>query len=173
MSSVQSCCFSSRVSSTRCLGVPSRRRAQAHAAEHEAPFTRRSLVATTTSIALATLLREPASAAGDAAPSGARLGIDEVLQRLQVCFQVRSGMTCSNQRSLNTVLLPLSKRAVQATCFALQEGQYYVSGRLDRGIFEPDCVFIDPTVRVQGKSGPVPPEATAPIAPSKHKPMRY
>lgn len=33
-------------------------------------------------------------------------------------------------------------------CF--EEGQYYVSGKLDRGIFEPDCFFKDPTVSVKG-----------------------
>lgn len=33
-------------------------------------------------------------------------------------------------------------------CF--EEGQYYVSGNLDRGIFEPDCVFTDPTINVKG-----------------------
>lgn len=33
-------------------------------------------------------------------------------------------------------------------CF--EEGQYYVSGKLDRGIFEPDCVFTDPTINVKG-----------------------
>ena len=34
-------------------------------------------------------------------------------------------------------------------CFV--EGQYYVSGALDFGIFADDCLFTDPTVRVQGK----------------------
>jgi hypothetical protein len=33
-------------------------------------------------------------------------------------------------------------------CFV--DGQYYVSGNLDRGIFDPDCQFADPTIRVKG-----------------------
>lgn len=34
-------------------------------------------------------------------------------------------------------------------CFV--DGQYYVSGQLDRGIFDPGCQFTDPTIRVKGK----------------------
>lgn len=50
------------------------------------------------------------------------------------------------------------------TCF--EEGQYYVSGKLDRGIFEPDCLFTDPTIRVKGAPAPSPlvlPTAERPI----------
>jgi hypothetical protein len=36
-------------------------------------------------------------------------------------------------------------------CF--EEGQYYVSGALDRGIFAEDCVFTDPTIKVAGTLG--------------------
>lgn len=34
-------------------------------------------------------------------------------------------------------------------CFV--DEQYYVSGKLDRGIFDPDCQFTDPTIKVKGK----------------------
>lgn len=33
-------------------------------------------------------------------------------------------------------------------CF--QQDQYYVSGKLDAGIFADDCLFTDPTVRTRG-----------------------
>lgn len=33
-------------------------------------------------------------------------------------------------------------------CFEV--GQYYVSGQLDRGIFEENCTFTDPTIKVTG-----------------------
>lgn len=33
-------------------------------------------------------------------------------------------------------------------CF--EQDQYYVSGKLDRGIFEDGCVFTDPTINVTG-----------------------
>jgi hypothetical protein len=36
-------------------------------------------------------------------------------------------------------------------CF--EEEQYYVSGKLDRDIFEPSCVFTDPTINVTGILG--------------------
>ena len=35
-------------------------------------------------------------------------------------------------------------------CF--EDDQYYVSGMLDRGIFEDGCVFTDPTINVAGTS---------------------
>jgi hypothetical protein len=35
-------------------------------------------------------------------------------------------------------------------CF--EDDQYYVSGKLDRGIFAEDCVFRDPTVKLKGAS---------------------
>lgn len=33
-------------------------------------------------------------------------------------------------------------------CFV--DEQYYVSGKLDRGIFDPNCQFTDPTIKVKG-----------------------
>lgn len=36
------------------------------------------------------------------------------------------------------------------TCFV--DGQYYVSGKLDRGIFDPNCQFTDPTIKVKGEA---------------------
>jgi hypothetical protein len=46
---------------------------------------------------------------------------------------------------------PLTIEEVQArlrNCFEVD--QYYVTGKIDRGIFADDCVFIDPTIKVTG-----------------------
>jgi hypothetical protein len=50
----------------------------------------------------------------------------------------------------STITDPAVERAAASIADAFEEKQYYVTGALPPGLFADDCVFVDPTTRVQG-----------------------
>lgn len=51
-----------------------------------------------------------------------------------------------------------NKPSIEVTKAAIQhdfvDGQYYVTGKLTAGLYEPNCLFVDPTTRVTGDALP-------------------